>query len=269
MSNIRVFNFEESNIRTVTRDGEPWFVAKDVCDVLAITNVSLAVNGRERTKEDGTRYWSGGLDTDEKGIVSVNTPGGTQGLLCVSESGVYALVFQSTKPEAKAFQRWVRHEVLPSIRETGSYAVEQFKLPTTYLEALEAHLQSERKRMEVEAQLQEQDELLRLQAPKVALYDVAMQAHNSQPIGTVAKTLGVGPNKLFIFLRERKILISHGSRFNLPYQEFIDRGYFEVRQYTITHLTSGVENKTQTLITAKGVAFIHKLLQDVKQAVGV
>lgn len=121
MNELQVFNFESDEVRTTLIDGEPWFVARDVCSVLGISNVSLVVNGRERRREDGTRYWSGGLDSDEKGVVSVNTLGGVQGMLCVSESGLYSLIFQSTRDEAKQFKRWITHEVIPSIRNTGSY----------------------------------------------------------------------------------------------------------------------------------------------------
>ncbi len=125
MGDLSLFEFEGKQLRVIALDGQPWFVAKDVCDSLGIGNVSLAVNGRERKREDGTTYWSGGLDDDEKGVVTVNTPGGDQELLGVSESGLYNLVFQSTKPEAKEFKRWVTHEVIPSIRKTGAYAMPQ------------------------------------------------------------------------------------------------------------------------------------------------
>ncbi len=131
----------------------------------------------------------------------------------------------------------------------------------TRLELIELAREAELARLEAEKKNAELEYQLRLQEPKVALYDVAMSAKNAQPIGTVAKSLGIGPNKLFAFLREKKVLIAHGSRYNQPYQEYIDRGYFTVRQYTITHFTSGIENKTQTMVTAKGMAFIHRLLE--------
>lgn len=135
----------------------------------------------------------------------------------------------------------------------GNRLTEQFQLPRTYPEALRALAAEAERREEMQRQLAEQ-------APKVALYDVAMQAQNAQPVGTVAKTLGIGPNKLFQFLRDKKVLISQGARYNLPYQEYMDRGYFEVRQYSITHFTQGIENKAQPLVTPKGVAYIHRLL---------
>jgi hypothetical protein len=95
-------------MRTVLIDGEPRFVAADACTILDIVNVSQAVST---------------LDDDEKGICNIYTPGGNQKMLCVTEPGLYGLVLVSRKPEAKAFKRWLKHDVIPSIRKTGSYSI--------------------------------------------------------------------------------------------------------------------------------------------------
>lgn len=231
-----VFHYNGGSVRTVIRDGEPWFVARDVCDVLEIVNSTRAVAN---------------LNDSQKGIQKVKTPGGEQDMIIISEPGLYKLVFRSNKPEAEKFTDWVASEVIPSIRKTGSYSVQQYQIPQTFSDALRALADEVERNEQFEKQLSEQ-------APKVALYDTAMQAKNAQPMNAVAKALGVGRNKLFAFLRENKILMAN----NLPYQEFLERGYFEVRQYTITHLTSGLENKTQTMVTPKGMAYIHRLLQE-------
>ena len=108
MSNIVAFDFESHNVRVVVgHDGEPWFVAADVCSALSLPDTHKAV---------------GRLDDDEKDRNSIPTPGGMQEMTVVSESGLFNLVLGSRKPEAKRFKRWVTHEVLPSIRKTGSYA---------------------------------------------------------------------------------------------------------------------------------------------------
>lgn len=104
--NLQSFSFDDELVRVVMRDGEPWFVAADACRVLGIQNVSQALEN---------------FDDDEKGIASGYTLGGQQQLLVVSEPGLYRLIFMSRKPNAKPFQRWVRHDVLPSIRRTGRY----------------------------------------------------------------------------------------------------------------------------------------------------
>ncbi len=107
MNEVTVFSFQNQHeIRTVIRDGEPWFVAKDICDILELTDVSQTVQS---------------LDDDEKGTYSIRTLGGNQRMSVVSESGLYALVFKSRKPEAKAFRKWVTSDVLPAIRKTGQY----------------------------------------------------------------------------------------------------------------------------------------------------
>lgn len=251
MEGLQIFNYESNQVRTVLIDGEPWFVAKDVCDVLEHSNSRTALDR---------------LDADEKGVSTVYTLGGNQQMAVINESGVYSLVFTSRVSKAKSFKRWITRDVIPLIRKTGSYGTPR---ELSRLDLIELARESELARLLVEKEKAEVEYQLRLQEPKVALYDVAMQADNAQPIGTVAKTLNTGPNKLFAFLRERKILISHGAKYNLPYQEYIDRGYFTVRQYTVTHFTQGIENKSQTLVTAKGMAFIHRLLEQSKELVTV
>ncbi|WP_241493918.1 Bro-N domain-containing protein [Pseudomonas mediterranea] len=113
-NNVIPFRFESKPVRTLLIDNQPWFVAADVCASLGIGNVSLAVNGRADRESDG-------LDEDEKGIATVNTPSGSQEMLVVSESGLYALIFKSRKAEAKRFKKWVTAEVLPAIRKYGRY----------------------------------------------------------------------------------------------------------------------------------------------------
>ena len=116
--------FYEGNkpIRSVLVNDDPWFVAKDVCDVLDIANSRDAV---------------GRLDDDERGVVSTDTLGGNQEMQAVNESGLYSLVLGSRKPEAKAFKRWITHEVIPSIRRHGAYLT-----PSTIEEVLLRHVQS-------------------------------------------------------------------------------------------------------------------------------
>jgi prophage antirepressor-like protein len=105
-----IFDFEDREVRVVMVNDEPWFVAKDVCEVLEISKHRDAVSR---------------LDDDERGSVLVDTPGGKQEMVAVNEYGIYSLVMTSRKPEAKKFKRWVTHEVLPAIRKTGSYSVQQ------------------------------------------------------------------------------------------------------------------------------------------------
>lgn len=108
MSELKIFTYQENQVRTIQKDGEPWFVLKDVCRVLDLSTPSRVA---ER------------LDDDEKGMSQIHTPGGPQETIIVNESGLYTVILRSDKPEAKPFRRWVTHEVLPSIRRTGTYSI--------------------------------------------------------------------------------------------------------------------------------------------------
>lgn len=114
MNEIQVFNYKKSPVRTVMLDGEPWWVLKDVCEVLEM-DISKIKQVADR------------LDGDEKGRYQIPTPGGTQNTWIVNESGLYNVILRSDKPEAKPFRRWVTHEVLPAIRKTGTYTVSAYK----------------------------------------------------------------------------------------------------------------------------------------------
>ena len=133
MSNLTTLAFEGYQVRCVGTLEQPEWLAADVCNVLSL-NTSEAVNGHKRKAADGAVIYQGGLDEDEKGMVIVHTPGGEQEMLTVTEPGLYRLLSKSRKPIAKRFQRWVFHEVLPSIRQTGSYALPHSELELKKLE---------------------------------------------------------------------------------------------------------------------------------------
>ena len=113
MNKLTIFNYEGNNVRTILKDGNPWWVLKDICSVLEIGN-SRDVTSR--------------LDSDEKGVDIIDTPGGKQEVSIINESGLYSVILVSRKPEAKKFKRWVTHEVLPSIRRHGLYATDELSL---------------------------------------------------------------------------------------------------------------------------------------------
>lgn len=146
-NSLQLFENTDWKVRVVMRDGEPWFVAKDVCDCLGVSNSRDAVAR---------------LDDDEKGVGKADTLGGYQDMMLISESGLYTLVMRSNKPDAKVFRKWVTGEVLPSIRKTGSYSVNQpqpqIALPTNYLEALKALVASEEAKLALQAELTSEKE---------------------------------------------------------------------------------------------------------------
>jgi anti-repressor protein len=220
----QVFIYSGNQVRTIIRDNEVWFVAKDVCEVLEIKNPSDALRR---------------LDDDEKATIALTDSGGRPYKLgIVNEPGLYTLILGSRKPEAKEFKRWITHEVIPSIRKTGSYSLQ---IPKTFSEALR-----------LAADLQEKIER---DKPKVESYDRFISGENYQKVGEVAKILGYGRNNFFKKLRQMGLLMSD----NTPYQKYIDRGYFVVKEKPI-QMGDQVINKPQTYITAKGIAYIDRLL---------
>lgn len=215
--------FEGRELRIVERDGEPLFVAKDVCDILEINN---------------NRHALARLDEDEKAGVTLNDGSQNRSYQAVNEFGLYNLVLSSRKAEAKKFKRWITHEVIPSIRKTGSYSLQ---VPQTFSEALMLAAELQKKI--------EEDQ------PKIEAHDRFISGSNHQKMADVAKVLGFGRNTLFKMLREAKILMAN----NTPYQRYIDQGYFVVKE---TPVTMGGEtiNKPQTYVTAKGVEWLARKL---------
>ena len=180
--------------------------------------------------------------------------GQTYVMYAMTEDGFTLLAMGYTGREAMQFKVQYIQEFRRMKEELERPKV---NLPANYIEALKALVVAEEEKAAQAAQLAAQQ-------PKVALYDVAMTAENAMAIGTAAKLLNIGPNKLFAWLREQGLLMTQGSRYNLPRQTYIDQGLFTVREYTITH-TSHIENKTQTLVTQKGLAYIHERWQAAHQ----
>lgn len=158
------------------------------------------------------------------------------------------MILRSRKPEAKHFKRWVTHEVLPAIRKTGTYSMKN-NTPQTYPEALEALVQAEKEKLRLQQDVQEMQ-------PKADAYNVLLSGKNAQTMAQVAKSFGTGRNRLLSLLRHRKNLMKN----NLPYQEYIDREYFKVREVSTVRKDVTV-NVTQTLITAKGIELIRGILR--------
>lgn len=242
MSEVIPFDYEGTNFRALQDSaGEPWFVANDVCEALGLSNPrsSLAL-----------------LDEDEKGVHSMDTPGGTQNLAIVSEAGLYSLILRSRKPEAKAFKRWVTHEVLPAIRRHGVYATPDtveamLQDPDTMIATLTA-LKTEREQRKA---LQAQAEADR---PKVLFADAVAASHSTILIGDLAKLLRqngveIGANRLFEWMRRNGFLIARkGTDRNMPTQRAQEMGLFWVKETAITHSDGHVTVSRTPKVTGKG-----------------
>jgi anti-repressor protein len=241
MNELTKFNFSGKSVRVVMVNNEPWWFASDVCSVLGI------VNGRDAIKS---------MPDDEKSTVDSTDGGPARNI--VSEGGLYRLVFQSRKPEAELFRKWVTSEVLPQIRKTGTYGVQ---LPTDPVEQvlLLASKLTETAKIVLEERSKNQALTHHIQEmqPKIQLAEKCLTAKNLLSMNEVAKEVGTGRKRLFEFLRQKKILMSN----NQPYQEYIDRGYFQVKIKTLT-MGDRTENYSQTYVTAKGLEYISNIIPD-------
>lgn len=233
MNEIQTFNNPEfGTVRAVRGDdGEPLFVARDVTDAL----------GLDRT---ATRR----LDEDEKGVRSTHTPGGNQQVLLVTEPGFYKLVLQSRKPEAKAFQRWVTHEVLPALRRDGGYMVARDETPeqTMARAVLLAQATIDRQKSRI-AELE----------PKALFADAVAASDGTCLVGELAKMMrqngvDVGQNRLFAMLREDGYLGNVGQNRNVPTQRAMDLGLFRIKETAVTHSDGHVTLSRTPKVTGKG-----------------
>ena len=245
MNEIKVFEHEAfGEIRTVTIDGEPWFVGKDVAAALGYADTFGALKKH--------------VDLEDRQNCQNDSFESPRGLTIINESGLYGLIFNSKLPGAKKFKRWVTSEVLPTIRRTGGYIADdeqflRFYAPT----ADEPTMAFIRAQMEIARGLCRK---IDADKPLVEFANSVMGSKNAIDMNSMAKLaanegIPIGQKRLFAWLRKRRILLAN----NLPYQEYIDRGYFCVRE-KVFQLPDGCKTYRQTLVTGKGQEFIIRRL---------
>ena len=250
-TNLQTWSYENSEIRTVEKDGEPWWVLSDVCKVLELSSPHKVADR---------------LEADERNQIPViDSLGRSQNTTVINESGLYAVILRSDKPQAKPFRRWVTSEVLPSIRKHGAYmtdqTLEQALTSPDFLIQLATQLKEEKEqRKQLEAKV-EQDK------PKVLFADSVSASKSSILVGELAKILkqnGVdtGQFRLFAWLRENGYLIKReGSDYNMPTQKSAEMGLFEVKQTIITHSDGHITTNKTPKVTGKGqVYFVNKFM---------
>ena len=245
MSNeLQTFIYNNNTVRTIEKNGEPWFVLKDVCEILGLGTPARVV---ER------------LEKDEVSLTHItDSIGRKQETTVVNESGLYNVIIRSDKPEAKPFRKWITAEVLPTIRKTGAYMTP---------ETIEKVLMNPDTIISLATQLKELQTKVEQDKPKVLFADAVAASHTSILIGDLAKLIRqngveVGQNRLFQWLRDNGYLIKRkGSDWNMPTQRSIEMGLLEIKEST--HIDgNGCNVTTKTpKVTGKGQAyFVNKFL---------
>lgn len=246
MNELQIFqNPEFGDVRTISIDGEPWLVGKDVADNLGYQNGSRDIN-RHVDEEDR-----------RKDMISDGTQ--LKETILINESGLYSLVLSSKLPTAKKFKRWVTSEVLPTIRKTGGYHV-----PQSPEEQMAQGLLAAQKL------LAEKDKRIEEMRPKEIFADAVTASKTSILVGGLAKLIkqqgiDIGQKRLFAWMRENGFLIKSGTEKNMPTQRAMDMKLFEVKEGSFVD-GNGVNRITRTTkVTGKGqVYFVNKFLNGSK-----
>lgn len=229
MNELKVFSFGSNEVRTLAIDGEPWWVAKDVAEVLGYQWDTHLVDK---------------IPVEWKGAKPIRTPGGEQAMTIISEQGLYFFLSRSDKPNALPFQKWISGEVIPSIRKTGQYG-KQLSLEEMTKLVISG----------MDERIKALENKVTEDAPKVESFNLFMSSDTLYNIAHVAKHIGVGEIKFFKMLREDHILQHTKPSWNIPYQYYIDKGYFEVKTIPVK-MGESVKNILQTYVTSKGVQFL-------------
>ncbi len=235
MNELQIFqNPQFGGVRAVEIDGEPWFVGKDVAQALGYKDTVNAI--KSHVDEE-----------DKKGGWRITTPGGTQEMTIINESGLYSLVLSSKLPTAKQFKRWVTSEVIPSIRKHGGYIAGQEQLSPSELMA-KALLVAQQTLADREKRISELTVANQIMQPKADYFDELVDRNLLTGLRETAKELGIAPRKFTRFLVERKYLYRNSAGKLLPY-ESKNNGLFELKEcYNEKTKWKG----TQTFVTPKG-----------------
>lgn len=246
---IKIFNNAEfGEVRIFEKNGEPWFVGRDVCNILGYAKPENAVASH--------------VDEDDKTTTLIQGTGSNykSKVILINESGLYSLILSSKLPNAKRFKHWVTSEILPSIRKHGMYATDELiNNPDVFIQVLQ-ELKAERER---KAALEAQAEANR---PKIIFADAVAASHNSILIGDLAKLIkqngvDIGQKRLFEWLRNNGYLMKSGVSYNLPTQKSMELKLFEIKERTINNPDGSIRTTKTTKVTGKGQQyFINKLL---------
>ena len=248
-SNLQLFDFEGNQVRTLEIENEPWFVGKDVAEILGYSDTNQAIRKRVDDEDKLTRRFDGS--------------GQKRNMTIINESGLYSLILSSKMPNAKKFKHWVTSEVLPAIRKHGAYMTDRKAYDITHDQsgtALADLLQ------QAADQLKSKDIQINQMKPKALFADAVATSHSDILIGQLAKIIkqngyNTGQNRLFKWLREHHYLCSKGIRYNQPTQKAMEMGLFKVKERTINNPDGSSRIIVTTKVTGKGQQyFINRFL---------
>lgn len=245
---IQIFeNKEFGKVRTMEVNGEPFFVGKDVAEILgyADTNKAIAMHVDEEDK------------LNDKTALSLGQRGGW----LINESGLYSLILTSKLPKAKAFKRWVTSEVLPSIRRHGLYAVDEILAnPDIAIKVLQELKAEREKRRSLEGTVAVQNQQIAEMQPKVSYYDLILQCPDLMPITTIAKDYGWSAKRLNAYLHEQGIQFKQSGIW-LLYQQYAEQGYTSTKTHNYAGEDGTQHAKPHTYWTQKGRLFLYDFLK--------
>ncbi len=249
MSELQIFkNAEFGSIRTLTINGEPYFVGRDVAEILGYSNSRKALADH--------------VDEEDKGVTKCDTLGGTQEMTVINESGLYSLILGSKLPTARRFKRWVTSEVLPTIRRHGVYAVDEVLAnPDMLIEAL-LQLKAER---EINQALKEtvavQNRQIVEMKPKASYYDVVLNCKDLVAISVIAKDYGWSANRMNQYLHQKGVQYKQGNKIWLLYQKYAEMGYTNTKTHSYPGNYGTMHTAVHTYWTQQGRLFIYELLK--------
>ncbi|ENK6472765.1 phage antirepressor [Staphylococcus pseudintermedius] len=242
MQELQIFNFEELPVRTLTVDDEPYFVGKDVAEILGYSKARNAIAKH--------------VDFEDKKDAPIQGPlGGTQKMTIINESGLYSLIFSSKLESAKRFKRWVTSEVLPAIRKHGIYATDSVIEQTIQNPDYIIHVLTEFKK-EREGRLVAEQQVKELK-PKATYYDLVLQNKSLLSVSKIAKDYGMSARALNKLLHELGVQYKQGDIW-LLYAKHQEKGYTQTSTYALDEKHSKVTTKW----TQKGRLFIYELLKN-------
>lgn len=239
MSRLQIFNFNGAEVRTVEKDGQPWFVLKDVCDVLELSNPRMV---KDRLSDDVSSTYP---IPDALGRQQVTT--------IVNEDGLYDVILESRKPEARAFRKWVTSEVLPTIRKTGGYVANEDVFIQTYLPYADEHTKLMfRATLETVRRANEQIAIMR---PKADYFDALVDRNLLTNFRDTAKELKIRPSRFINWLLQKKYIYRDQKKRLKPYAEYVP-DLFNLKEWERNEKAD-----VQTLITPKGRETFRLLLK--------